>query len=332
MILLQLLLGIVAFLVLAAISLWIAGALYFDVGRESRLAWALVVGWLAFVVVLFQVWQPWWQPALVIVALFIVFLFVWLRQKPSNDRPWNPNYAVLASVDLDGDRVTVHNVRNTEYRTLEDFTPRYEDRSYRLSKLRGLDVVVVYWGSPWICHPMLVFDFGEDGRLCISVEVRYREGQEYGLFRSLYRQQEIIYVFCDERDAILLRTRYWQDHQVYLYRLNAEIEEIQKVFLEYVVTANELVDNPRWYHGIFTNCTTSVYKQRAHQIEWDWRWLFNGKLDEMLYDHQRLNTRLPFEELKHRSLLNEIANRAPIVGFGDFIRRELEVYELDFAD
>ena len=310
---------------------WTAGALYFDVGRASRLAGLLVLFWVAAVIGVFILWQPVWKPFLLMIVFWSVFLLWWFSQQPSNERDWNPNCSTPARFDLDGDLITIENVRNTEYRTLDDFTSRYETRTYRLSHLSGVDVAITYWGSSWLCHPLLIFTFddqaGEENRICFSIEVRYRVGQQYSFLRSLYRQQEIMYVVSDERDAILRRSKFSENHDVYLYRLFGEAEEIRKVFLEYVASTNGLTDNPRWYHGLTTNCTVSIYRQRTRQVDWDWRWLFNGKLDEMLYERERLDARLPFEELKQNSLVNEIANRAPSNDFGNFIRRELPAYQ-----
>ncbi len=315
-------------LIAAAMALWIAGALYFDVGRGRWFAWPLVCLWVGLVACGFAVWTPLWKPWLALVLFLAVFLRWWFSQQPRHDRNWNPNFAVLPRFEMNGDVVTAYNVRHTEYQSAEDFTPHYETRQYRLANLVGLDAVVIYWGSPWLCHPLLIFDFGTAGRLCISIEVRYRVGQRYGFLRSLYRQQEIIYVVSDERDAILKRSKHSKNHDVYLYRLAAEPQEIAKVFLEYIVSANQLVEQPYWYHGLTTNCTTSIYRQRAGEIEWDWRWLFNGQLDKMLYDHGRLDHRMPFAELKQLSRVNQIANRAPREGFGETVRRELPGYLL----
>jgi len=315
------------YMVSVVVVAWTAGALFYDVCRASKFAWSLVFLWLASVSCLFLVWQPLWKPFLLTLSVFGLFLLWWRSQKPSNHRNWNSNFSNLARIEIEGDAVTIHNVRNTEYRSLQDFTTHYETRTKRLSNLVGVDVVITYWGSSWICHPMLVFDFGPEGRICISIEVRYRQDQKYGFLPSLYRQQEICYVFCDERDAILKRSKYSENHDVYLYRLSAENDEIQKVFLEYVVSANDLAERPRWYNGLTTNCTTSIYRQRAREVDWDWRWLFNGQLDQMIYDRGRLDTSLPFEELKQKSWVNEIANHAPAENFGDTLRRELSVYQ-----
>src|SRR5262249_19564321 len=157
----------------------------------------LVLGWAVGVATLFAAWWPLWQPFAALLGVAALFLVWWLRLKPSNDRDWDPCVAVLPRATRDGDAVTIENVRNLEYRSPRDFTPRYETRTLRLANLTGLDIIFFNWGSPWMSHPVLVFDFGPDGRVCISIEVRYRKGQKYSVLRSLYRQQELIFVAAD---------------------------------------------------------------------------------------------------------------------------------------
>ncbi len=306
------------------IALWMSGAFYYDVGRESRWAYLLVAGWLTVVVTAFLVWQPMWQPFLAVLGPFAIFLCWWLSQRPSNNRNWEPNSAILPRVSRDGDTIVIENVRNTEYRTATDYTPRYDDRTYHLSRLCAVDCLLFYWGSPWMSHPILVFDFGTDGRICISIEVRYRVGQDYSVLRSLYRQQEMIYVVADERDLVLRRTKYAEGNDGYLYRLQVDIEEIRTVFLDYVKVINSLHESPRWYHGLCANCTTAIYWQRHSRVPCDWRVLINGQLDRSMYDRGRLDPSQPFEVLKRESRINEIANRAPMEEFGDYVRRELK--------
>jgi hypothetical protein len=313
---------------LAALALvvWIAGAIYFDVGRASPAGAMLAIAWVALAVALMVFWRPAWQPVLAIALVSGLFLRWWFSQQPSHYREWNANFAQLPRVSLEGDVITIDNVRNAEYRSIQDSTTHYETRTYRLSELRGVDALVLYWGSGWISHPMFVFDFGPDGRVCISIEVRYRVGQAYSLLRSLYRQQELIYVVSDERDAILRRTKYLPGHDLYLYRLHAGAVAIRQFFFEYATSINSLAERPRWYHGLTTNCTTSIYLQGRGRMQWDWRMLLNGSLDRLLYDRQLLDQHLPFEELKRQSWVNEIANSAPVDGFGEYIRRELPGY------
>jgi hypothetical protein len=231
--------------------------------------------------------------------------------------------AVLPRAVRRGDVVTIENVRNNAYRSYDDFTIRYETRSYHLANLQSADIVFFYWGSPWMSHPALVFDFGPDGRICMSIEVRFRKGQRYAVLRSLYRQQELIYLAVDERDAILRRTKHG-GIDGYLYRLNEDADRLRTAFLDYVAAINDLYDNPRWYHALCANCTTSFYRLPNSQRRCDWRVIFNGRLDRALYEAGRLDRSLPFEELRRISYINDIAETSPEKGFGDHLRSEIE--------
>jgi hypothetical protein len=282
------------------------------------LLWAVGVG------ALFAVWQPLWQPFAVLLGLTGLFLVWWLRQKPSHDRDWDPGVAVLPRIVRQDDVLTLENVRNFEYRSLDDFTPRYEVRTVHLSNLRGVDIIFFNWGSRLMSHPVLVFDFGTDGRICISIEVRYRKGQQFAVVRSFYRQQELIFVVADERDVILRRTKYGKTQTAHLYHLTASAEGLRTAFLDFVGAINDLYQMPRWYHGLCANCTTTYYRLPNSQPFRDYRVFANGGLDRALYEDGRLDRSLPFDELRRLALINDLANAAPEAGFGDHLRRELE--------
>lgn len=326
--LVEVVLGGIIYLGSLIIVLWTAGAIYFDLGGESIFGRVLSIAWILAVVAGFLLWQPPWAPFVVLLVAFTVFLLWWIRLRPSHDRVWDPNHAQLPRIDLDGDTLSIHNFRNTDYHAENGIMPRFEARTYRLSQLCGLDALILNWGSRWMSHPMAVFDFGPDGRMCISIEVRYRKGQKFGFWRSLYRRQEIMYVVCDERDAILKRTSYLKGQDLYLYRVNVSPIPMRQFLLEYLYEIDQLVAQPRWYNGVTSNCTTSVYMQGRGRLVWDWRLLFNGGLDRMLYKRRFLDQTVPFAPLKEQSRVNEVANSAPADGFGDHIRRELSGYRL----
>jgi Domain of unknown function (DUF4105) len=335
----------------ALLTLWMAGAIYFDVCRGTKWGRLFALGWAIVVVAMFAAWQPLWQPFAVLLAIAAVFLGWWFLQKPSHDRDWDPSVAVLPRAVRAEDAVTIENIRNFEYRSLEDFTPHYETCRFHLANLQAMDLIFFNWGLPWMSHPVLVFDFGSDGRVCMSIEVRYRKGQDFSMLRSFYRQQELIFVAADERDVILRRTKYslkkgtgplpplntpvkiegperssplFHGQDARLYRFNASAEELRATFLDYIEAIHRLYETPRWYHGLCANCTTTFYRLPHSRVRFDWRVLANGRLDEALYDDGRLDRTLPFQELRRLASLNDIANSAPQDGFGDHIRRELE--------
>jgi len=211
---------------------------------------------------------------------------------------------------MDGDVVTIHNVRNFRYRSETDFSPRYEMRRLDLNKLRGVDMFINYWGSPYMAHPILSFDFGSDGRVCFSIETRPEKGEAYSALGGLYRQFELIYVVADERDVIRVRTNFRKGEDVYLYHLKAV--HAREAFMEYIRTVNELHRTPRWYNAITNNCTTAIRHQRtaSERAPWDWRMLANGLGDELLYERGAIDRALPFAELKRISRVNERAKAA----------------------
>jgi Domain of unknown function (DUF4105) len=313
-----------AWLAAFACAIWAAGALYFDL-PTARAATAILFVILLVAVVIFLRGR-----LLKLAAVFAAFAVValwWLTLTPSNDRPWQPDVAETAWAEINGDDVTVHNVRNCDYRTETDFTTHWETRTVRLSQITGMDLAIMYWGSPWMAHPIVSFRFADALPLCFSIETRKTMGQQYSALRGLYRQYTLIYIVADERDSIRVRSKYRHGEDVYLYRTLASPAQARVRFLEYVAAINSLRNHARWYNAITTNCTTNIRTQRptSQRVPWDWRMLVNGKADEMLYERHVIATGgLPFGELKQRSLINQRARTADKdPDFSRLIREEL---------
>lgn len=300
-----------AWLLLLGMTLWAIGALWFDFpmrGLKHAVAFLYILG----VIVLLIFGRGQWRRIAVLTGGFMAVLVCWLSLKPSNNRPWQPDVAEMPWAEIDGDRVTLHNVRNCEYRTETDYTPRWETRTVELSHLNGLDIAINYWGSAWIAHPIASFQFDNAPPVCFSIETRKEIGESYSAVGGLYRQFELVYVCADERDVLRVRTNYRQDEEVFLYRTTAKPEAARQRFMEYITAMNELRAQPRWYNAATTNCTTSIRTQRAasDRAPWDWRMLFNGFGDEMMYEHGLLAGGLPFAELRQQARINDAAKAA----------------------
>ena len=288
---------------------WAFGALYFDFPKAGT--FVAIVFLLALLAAVVFVYGKLLKLAIAFGA-FAVVVSWWFTLKPSNDRRWQSDVAETAWTEINGDEITIHNVRNCDYRTATDFIPRWETRTVRLSQITGMDLAINYWGSPWIAHPIVSFQFSDGLPLCFSIETRKTIGQQYSTLEGFYRQYTLIYVVADERGVIRLRTNYRRE-DVYLYHTLASPAQARERFREYINTLNSLHENPRWYNAVTSNCTTSIRTQRAVKLRapWDWRILLNGKADEMLYqDHAIATGGFSFSELKQRSLINERARAA----------------------
>ncbi|HWL52669.1 MAG TPA: DUF4105 domain-containing protein [Chthoniobacteraceae bacterium] len=312
-------------LLLLAGAVWVTGAFYFDLPLPAPLRMMSAILWVAGVIALLGLMRPFRQAMVVLAIFFFLALGWWLTLKPQADRDWRPDVAVTARATLQGDWVTIENVRNIRYRTEEEYTPRYETRRYRLSQLRGADLFLTNWGAPLIAHPIVSFDFGPDGRIAFSVETRPEKGESYSAIAGFYRQFELICIPADERDVIGVRAIYRKGEEVYLYPLQLSPELLRLRFLDYIALLNTLHARPEWYNALTNNCTTSIRTQSgsSERIPWDWRILANGYADELLYDRGIIRHKLPFQELKERSHINALAREADEASFSQVIRSKL---------
>src|SRR5262249_56758868 len=137
-----------------------------------------------------------------VVLVWCVLVGWWRPTTPCNDRDWQPAVAVLATATLDGERVTVHNIRNNAYRTDTDFTPRYYDKTFDLRRLESMDLISSYWAGNTIAHIFGSFGFGGKDYVAISAETRKAQTQDYSTLAGFFKQYTLIYVVSDERDVI----------------------------------------------------------------------------------------------------------------------------------
>jgi hypothetical protein len=291
---------------------WMALAIYFSPLQPGwvRPALALLVP-LGAVAAIVLVRPLRWVPVGIVTA-FVVVVGAWLSIAPSNARDWQPDVAALPYAEIQGDRVTVHNVRNNEYRTETDYTVRLEKRELDLSKLRSLDIFLIKWGSPLIAHTIMSWGFEDDQYLAISIETRKKKGQDYSALRGFFRQYELFYVVADERDVIRLRTNY-RGEDVNVYRFDSSPADARLLLLRYLEAANGLRERPQWYNALTDNCTTTIQRlvgSDARRNWWSWKLLLNGYLDELGYDNGAFDRSLPFAELRAKSRVNERAKAA----------------------
>jgi len=302
---------VLMFACLVAMAGWGTLALYYsNLPLKLRPVAAAVFGVTGLVLVI-RGWNHRRARRLFLVV-FVLLVVWWLRIPPGNNLDWQPDVAVLPWATFDGNRVTIHNIRNCDYRSETDYTVRHYDKTFDLDKLRNADYYLIYWGSPLIAHTMVSFDFDGGDYVCFSIETRKTKGQEYSAVKGFFKQYELTYVVADERDVVRLRTNY-RHEDVYLYRLKARPEVIRKVFLDYLREVNRLKEHPVWYNALTDNCTTNIWKRMSPyspKARFDWRILVNGYIDKMTYERRTLDQSLPFPELKRRSYINGKANAA----------------------
>jgi hypothetical protein len=160
-----------------------------------------------------------------------------------------------------------------------------------------------------IGHTFVSFTFDNAPPLSISIEARPEAHEGYAPIASLFKQFELIYIVGDERDLVRVRTNH-RGEDVYLYKIDVSQDSVRKLFLIYLERINELADRAEFYHLLSNNCTINIVRYAnvaGREGRIDFRHYLNGLIDSYLYDTNRLNTDLPFDELRRNSHINAVA-------------------------
>ena len=300
---------VVGFTTWGGLALWFTAPF----GGWLRIALGLGLAFLGFGGFLLAALWGKWLSLLPWAIGAVAILAWWAAIEPRNDRDWVVEVSNSPRVEIKGDIVTLHNVRNFTYRSESEFDPRWEVRKLDLRKLDSLDLIAVYWMGDAIAHTIVSFGFAGE-QIAISIEIRKERGEAYSTIAGFFRQYELAYVVADERDIIGLRTTYRESAEdVYLYRVEVPQANIRKLFLEYVRKINELAERPEFYNTGTTNCTTNIitHVQAFNaQFPFDWKILLSGYFPEFIYERGSLDQELSYPALRARSLVNEHARAA----------------------
>jgi hypothetical protein len=252
--------------------------------------------------------------AIVLALALLPFGFAYLFATPSAERDWSPDQRVMARATIAGDKVTIENVRNFSYKSTSEYVPRYETRSYDLSKLDAVWFIVERFGdAPAIAHTFLSFGFGGE-YLAISVEIRKELGESYSPLKGLLRHYELMYVIADERDVIGLRTHYRRD-PLYMYPVNTTPDKIRRLFVEMLERSNKLAAEPEFYNTLTNNCTTNIVRHVntiSNRIPFSYKVLLPAYSDQLAYDLGLIPTDRPFEAVQAAHRIDGLAQQHPV--------------------
>ena len=246
------------------------------------------------------------------IVVFAVLVVWWMAIPASNTRNWEREVAREPHATIDGDLVTIHDIRSFNYRTEKDFDAVYYDKTFNLTKLDSADLIAVYWMGDAIAHVMLSFGFQGKDFISFSIETRKEKGEDYSTIKGFFKQYELIFIAGDERDLIRVRTDYRAPQEdVYLYRLGVGPKRVREVFLAYIHQINRMKQRPEWYNTLTTNCTTSIIhlmRVTGGRARYNWKVLLSGYAPLYAYENGGLDTSISFGELKRRSYINPRAH------------------------
>lgn len=290
---------------------WVAGALWYPASPLQRWRGWAVAAWMVFTgLVLYALW--WRAGVWPLAAYAVVFVLIaawWVALKPSSQRHWRDDVARMATGEVQGSQVALHHVRNFDWRSESDYTPRWEVRHYDLDRLSSMDMLLSYWAGPAIAHTLISFGFDDGSHVVFSVEIRKEQGEEFSELGGLFKRFELSVIAADERDIVRVRSNV-RGEDVYLYRVTLSPEARRALFLSFVAAANQLAVTPRFYQTLTANCTTLVWRMMTAivpDLPLDYRLLLSGYLAEYVHAVGGLDSRHALTELR---ALGRITDRA----------------------
>lgn len=285
--------------------LWSLAAVYFtDVAPGGSPRRFTAIGLAVLFAAALALLRPIWQGQVVAAALFLCVLVWFFTRTPGSDKQWTPDVARTPGITVEGDLLTVRNVRHFRYGASEtDVAPRWDTRTYDLSKLRRVDYILSYWAGEAIAHAMVSFGFDDGQYLTVSIETRKEVGEEYSAVEGFFRQYELVYVFADERDLIGVRTSV-RGERVYVHPLRTPPRRAREVLLDYIAHANALAEQPEFYNALTSNCATGVVRHfssdRWKPSPWTLGLLLPGYSGRWAYDIGATDRSLPYETFRER--------------------------------
>lgn len=318
-------------IIVTALALWSTLALWYTLPTPEWVRYALASAIVAFGLgglLMALIRHRLVLPLAPFVISFAAVLVWWSTIDARNDRDWQRDVTRLPSAEINGNLITVRNIRNFEYRSETDYTPRWYDKTVDLRKLESMDLIAIYWMGDAIAHTILSFNFGGE-YIAISIEIRKEKGESFSALAGFFRRYELTYIVGDERDLIGLRTNHRTPKEdVYLYRVKPRHQEnIAKLFLRYMAKINSLNHKPEFYNSATTNCTTNIVthiEAVRQNVPLSWKMLLSGYFPDLFYERGVLDQSLPFDELRRKSLINlraQAAGKSP--KFSQLIRKGL---------
>jgi Domain of unknown function (DUF4105) len=304
------------FLALAifGVGTWCAVGLWYQVTMPEpfRLVPPTLVGVFSLATVACLATGKRWVGLGAFLGAFVVFLVWWATIAPTADRDWAPEIARLPTAVLNGEKAVVTNVRNFTWRSETDFDPVWETRTYDLSTITDVDLIMSYWMGEAIAHTIVSFGFADGQRLAFSIETRKERHEGFSSVAGFFKQFELAIVAADERDVVRVRSNV-RGEDVRLYRLQMSSENGALLFREYLEEANDLARMPRFYNTATSNCTTLVFDmvRVIHPgLPLDYRVAMAGYLPDYAYAVGALDKKIPFERLRELAKIHDKAIQA----------------------
>ncbi|PZP56368.1 MAG: hypothetical protein DI586_03955 [Micavibrio aeruginosavorus] len=310
--------------VVILVSMYFGIAFWYELPVSNSLKFTFCALWFVYVLItLVTLFSRYRRISLtVFTTISIAFVAWWMNIAPSNNRVWADDVAHTVTGRVSGDQITLYNVRNFEWRGLDEYDARWETREYDLSTLNSVDLFLSTWGNLDIAHTLISFGFSNGDYVTFSVEIRKEHDESFSEVAGFFKQYEVALIAADEGDIIHTRTNI-RHEDVSRYRVNLTPEQRKSLFLSYMQRGNELAETPSFYNTITANCTTVVFdmiRLIVPSLPLDYRILVSGRLPSYIYDIGGFGHELSLREITNQSSITQRAQASARENFSHEIR------------
>jgi hypothetical protein len=302
--------GGVGLMGLGLLHLWAVLALYFWFVAQPVAAWVVAAVYVGLVVLVFRLAGTRGHGAMVSLVLFVAVVAWWSRRKPELDLVYPQETEQAARLEVEGNFLTVHAMRDFRYRSETEYDAHWSSRTYDLNQLTNVDLSFVNWGIPDVDHVITSFVFADQPPLAVSIELRAEKGEPNTLLRGFFKQYELFYVWADEQDVIKLRTNYRKE-EASVFRTSMPPEKARLLLLDMAERSNALQQEPEFYNTLTDNCTNVIAQHvdriNGRQVPWYRRPLKTGSYVQIGYEQGWLVQNQPWEEFRKAAVVNERA-------------------------
>jgi hypothetical protein len=253
---------------------------------------------------------------LILILIGIFLFYTYFLTNPSNEKDWIYGMETLPHIEMNGDKVSIKNVRNFHYTSKEDnnLELNYLNREVNINDLEKAWLVVEpFYIKPFtnfggVAHTYFVFDFKNSEPIAVSVEARREKRETYDAWVGLLNRFELIYIWGTESDETVRRV-ISENNPLYMYPLTTSQETAKKLFLQLAQTTKELEKNPRFYNTFTSNCTNelaeNVNKIKSGTIPTNRALFLPGYADEELYKLGFIPNNKPLEDIQKQYFISD---------------------------
>ncbi|MEJ8475435.1 DUF4105 domain-containing protein [Roseibium algae] len=311
-------------LILIAGVAWTATAVWFHLSGGVQLS--AYVGLGAGVLIVPALY--WRSKVLSWGALIVAGLLVggWYQTiTPQQDRDWAADVSRGVTARIEGDQVTLGDIRDFEWTSPTEAKQNWVTRNYDLSKLETVDMITSVWSSSDIAHLLVSFGFSDGEHVVFSAEIRREVHETFNEIGGFFRQFELVLIGATERDIVKLRTNY-RGENVSVFPVELTPAQRRTMFLSFVDLAQKLESKSAFYNTVKANCTTVVYqlaKTLQPNLPMDWRLVLSGHLPEYLFNLGVLGGEGSLDARRASAHISDRARQnVPGVAFSQLIRSE----------